>query len=207
MVERIVKIKSTEPWKVGESAETKKDKRDQSKEERKQEGDSSFGEKPDWGRLIAKEVGKSETINLLTHNIKSLEFKGISTLKDPSALEVDVVLADGSRKNSAFISIPRTQGLKLKHHKPGDSLPLELFGKDPYLKVSIMMHPPSPQNLGAMGGDGPGASESGGPEGKPRSFLSFRQTPEAMSILSIVLYAVAACLILIAVVGIFRLLV
>src|SRR4030095_16459559 len=146
MVERIAKLKPSEPWKVGESAETKKDKRDQSKEEKKQESDS-FEEKPDCGRLIAKEVGKTATLNLLTHNTQSLDFKGISSLRGRSALEVDVILADGTRKNSALISIPRAQGLKLKHHKSGDPLPLELFGKDPYLKVSILMHPSLPQNL------------------------------------------------------------
>src|SRR5215510_13661631 len=137
MVDRIEKLKSAEPWKVAESAETKKDKREQSKEERKRDDRSSFGEKTDWSRLIAKDSGQRETLSLLTRNIKSLEFKGVSTWRDQAALEVDVLLEDGSRKDSALISIPRAQGLKLVHHRSGDPVPLEIFGKDPYLKVSL----------------------------------------------------------------------
>jgi hypothetical protein len=207
MVDRIEKLKSSEPWKIAESAETKKDKREQSKEEGKRDDRSSFGEKTDWNRLIAKDSGPRETLNLLTSNIKSLEFKGVSTWRDQAALEVDVLLEDGTRKDSALISIPRAQGLKLVHHHPGDSVPLELFGKDPYLKVSLLMHPTLLQTMKV------GEEKTGIPPETPSTseekgqILFPKEAPEAFSILWVVLYSIVACLLLIAIVGLVRFLI
>src|SRR5262249_27750803 len=153
-------------------------------------------------RLIAKDSGQRETFNLLTRNIKSIEFKGVSTWRDQAALEVDVLLEDGTRKDSALISIPRAQGLKLVHHRPGDPVPLEMFGKDPYLKVSLLMHPTLSHSIKA-GGEKEGASSETPStlEEKKGTILFPKESSEAFSILWIVLYSIVACLLLIAVVG------
>jgi hypothetical protein len=207
MVDRIEKLKSLEPWKIAESAETKKDKREQSKEEKKKDEGSSFEGKTDWNRLIAKDLGRRETFNILTRNIKSLEFKGVSTWRDQAALEVNVLLEDGTRKDSALISIPRAQGLKLVHHHPGDTIPLELFVKDPYLKVSLLMHPTLSQTIKAGEEKGGVQTELSPASGEKNQILSLKETPEAVSILWVVLYSIIACLLLIAVVGLVRFLI
>jgi hypothetical protein len=137
MVDRIEKLRPTEHWKVQESAGTKKDKRGQSEEEKQKEQRSRFEEGTDWTRLISKDSGKREIQNLLTRDIQSLTFKGISTSRDQAALEADILLKDGTCKDSALITVPRAEGIKWIHYKPGTPVPLDAFAKDPYLRVSV----------------------------------------------------------------------
>jgi len=79
MVDRIDKLKPSESWKIQESQSSKKDKRNQSEEEKQQNAKSSFEEKPDWDRLIAKD---GPGANLLTRNPKNISLKHASLLED-----------------------------------------------------------------------------------------------------------------------------
>lgn len=88
MVDRIDKLKTTESWKIQETNPSKKDKRNQSEEEKQQDAKSSFEEKPDWNHLIAKESAGSG--NLFTRDLKNISFKHTQVsheemeTKDPS---------------------------------------------------------------------------------------------------------------------------
>jgi len=139
MVDRIDKLKPTNYWKLQATAEAKKDKRGQSGEDNKGDPDS-FEEKPDWNRLIVKEE-KRETLNIYSGDIQSVLFKGVSTSRDQASLEVDIILKDGSRKDSALISLSKTEGFKWMHHKVGDPLSHEALSRDPYLKASVILNP------------------------------------------------------------------
>lgn len=89
MVDRIDKLKSNEAWKIQEATPSKKDKRNQSDEEKQQNARSSFEEKPDWDRLIAKENPGAG--NLLTRDLKKISFKQSGFSQDDEATDLHEV--------------------------------------------------------------------------------------------------------------------
>ncbi|MFO1518573.1 MAG: hypothetical protein U1F57_02745 [bacterium] len=210
MVDRIEKLKPAEYWKIQAAADPKKDKRGKSDEEKQQDQHqdqhSSFEEKPDWNRLIAKDSGKRETLNIHRGDIQSLLFKGVSTARDMASLEVDIVMSDGSRQDSALIAVSRAEGLKLVHYKPGDPISLNVFGQDPYLKASVVLHQRILQEANAAG-------QRAAPE-EPLTQAVLPQevktradeVQKALSAKQIVLYTICVILIFLVAYGVTRLL-
>lgn len=142
MTNRIEKIKSSESWKLEETQNTKKDKRDEPSEgEKEKEGQSSFEEKIDIGRLITKAAGKLETLSISAQEIKSIQFKSLSTSREQVTVETRITLKNGAAKEPALIAISRTEGLKLIHCKTDESIPVEFFTKETFLKFSTPFHP------------------------------------------------------------------
>jgi len=95
MVDRIDKLKPTESWKIQETNPSKKDKRNQSEEEKQQDAKSSFEERPDWNRLIAKEGGGSG--NLFTRNVKSISFRHPQHSSEEGSKSAPHITEDGSK--------------------------------------------------------------------------------------------------------------
>ncbi len=139
MVDRIEKTKSSHYWKIDGGLDLKKDQEEQSSEKGQQENPSKFDEKTDWTRLISKDSVPRETVNLPLKSIQTLLFRGVSTWRDRASLEVDLILKDGTRTNSALLSISRSEGLKLVHVKPGQSLDLYLLGNAPQVRVGVVV--------------------------------------------------------------------
>ncbi|GEM_PF-5715177 len=88
MVDRIDKLKPGESWKIQETNPSKKDKQDQSEEEKQKEAKSRFEESPHWNRLISKDSSenKREGIHLLSSEAKSIAFKNLGPHKEISPL-------------------------------------------------------------------------------------------------------------------------
>lgn len=127
-----------------ETQNAKKDKRDQPSDgEKQKEGQSSFEEKIDIGRLITKAAGKLETLSVSTGEIKQIQFKSLSTSREQVTVETRIELKNGKIKEPALIAVPRTEGLKLMHCKSGESVPVEFFTRDSCLKFSTPFHPQS----------------------------------------------------------------
>jgi len=206
MVDRIGKLKPTETWKLQGAAETKKDKRGQSDEEKKGNQESIFEEKPDWNRLIAKE-GKRETLNIYAKDIQVIQFKGVSTGRDSASLEVDILLKDGTRKDSALISISKTESLKWMHQKVGDPLSPEVLSKDPYLKASVLLNPLGILDAEPKAGTGETKTVSEPQKGSPSGTQNLLENKyqKALSVSEIVLYTIGIVLLFILTYGLVRL--
>ncbi len=105
MVDRIDKLRAHESWRVQETNSSKKDKQNQSEEEKQQNAKSSFEEAPDWNRLMAKEAPGSG--NLLTRDVKNISFKHSSPL-DEEATDLHSVTQDPREENK--FSLKRNKG-------------------------------------------------------------------------------------------------
>ncbi len=73
MVDRLDKLRPQESWKIQETGSSKKDKRNQSDEEKQQNAKSSFEEKVDYSKLISRE--KTGGSHLFTRDIKHISLK------------------------------------------------------------------------------------------------------------------------------------
>ncbi len=107
MVDKIDKLKLTEPWKIQEANPSKKDKRNQSDEEKQEDAKSSFEESQDWNRFIAKDSGGSGT--LLTRDVKGISFKHAPTAADEEKAKMISQASKNTKWTSSSASIPSFQ--------------------------------------------------------------------------------------------------
>ncbi len=142
MVDRINKLGDANYWKLQSASHTKEEKKRQEKDrhsepEEDQSHRDSFGESSDFIQLLSKDPAKYRRENLDTSQISGFTFRGVSTHREQSVVEVDIRMSDGTLIRNAQVALSRQEGMKFLSRKPGDSIVLESLVKGTLLTVAL----------------------------------------------------------------------
>jgi len=135
MVEKIEKIGGHEYWQVAATRETKEEKKRE--EKGGQEKKDSFEETSDFIQLLTKDPAKFSRENLSSTQIKGFTFRGVSTHREKSLLEVDISLANGQLIKGAQIALTRQEGMRYISRRPGEQLVVDQIVKGTFLTVAV----------------------------------------------------------------------
>ncbi len=135
MVERIEKVKA-EYWEVAATTETKEEKKRQEKQPG-QESKDSFGETSDFVQLLAKDPRKFSSEKIASTQIKGFTFRGISTHRDKSLIEVDISMSNGTLIKGAQVAVSRQEGMRYISRHPGENLVVDQIVKGTFLTVAV----------------------------------------------------------------------
>ncbi len=146
MVERIEKTGGQEYWQVAATKETKEDKKRQEKGNPQEQKDS-FEETSDFVQLLAKDPRKFSRETLPATQIKGFTYRGVSTHRDKSLLEVDISLMNGQLIKGAQVALTRQEGMRYISRRPGEEIVVDQIVQGTFLTVAVPqkgagVHPP-----------------------------------------------------------------
>lgn len=145
MVERIEKVRGHDPWEVAATKETKEEKKREQQHPGQEQQKDSFEETSDFIQLLAKDPAKFSRETLAANQIKGFTFRGVSTHREKSLLEVDISLSNGTLIKGAQVALTRQEGMRFLSRRPGEEIVADQLVKGTFLTVAVpQRHPAAP---------------------------------------------------------------